>query len=183
MPLVVVVPGRDSAAPAGPLPQPRSVQPGMPGPPGPPSEAVATAYASADLLISLVTLDPALGADHLPTWADSAVVAVTAAVSSGIRIHAVGEMIRIAGTPLVSTVLIGADKNDESLGAAYTPDAGRGGEAVQRRDDGQRRDEGQRRDAVERPDDDTEDFEVVPDSGADANGSRAPELWWPRARA
>ena len=117
MPLVVVVPGRDSAAPAGPLPQAR---------PAVASEVPPDAYFSADLLISLVTLDPALGADHLPTWADSAVVAVTAAVSSGIRIHAVGEMIRIAGTPLVSTVLIGADKNDKSVGGIPAPAYQRG---------------------------------------------------------
>ena len=117
MPLVVVVPGRDSAAPAGPLPQAR---------PAVASEVPPDAYFSADLLISLVTLDPALGADHLPTWADTAVVAVTAAVSSGIRIHAVGEMIRIAGTPLVSTVLIGADKNDKSVGGIPAPAYQRG---------------------------------------------------------
>jgi hypothetical protein len=126
VPLMVVVPGRGSAAPAGPLPQVRPAQPGVPGRPDPPSEAVADVYASADLLLSLVTLDPSLGGDHLPTWADSAVVAVTAGGSSGTRIHAVGEMIRLAGTPLVSTVLIGADKADESLGEIPTPAYQRG---------------------------------------------------------
>jgi uncharacterized coiled-coil protein SlyX len=126
VPLMVVVPGRGSAAPAGPLPHLRPAQPGMPGRPDPPSEAVADVYASADLLLSLVTLDPSLGGDHLPTWADSAVVAVTAGGSSGTRIHAVGEMIRLAGTPLVSTVLIGADKADESLGEIPTPAYQRG---------------------------------------------------------
>ena len=117
MPLVVVVPGRDSAAPAGPLPQAR---------PAVASEVPPDAYFSADLLISLVTLDPALGADHLPTWASGAVVLVTAGRSSWARIHAVGEMIRIAGTPLVSTVLIGADKNDKSVGGIPAPAYHRG---------------------------------------------------------
>ena len=117
MPLVVVVPGRDSAAPAGPLPQAR---------PAVASEVPPDAYFSADLLISLVTLDPALGADHLPTWASGAVVLVTAGRSSWARIHAVGEMIRIAGTPLVSTVLIGADKNDKSVGGIPAPAYQRG---------------------------------------------------------
>jgi hypothetical protein len=119
--MMVAVPGRDSAALAGPLPLAGAAQPGMPGlpgPPGPPSEPVAAVYASADVLITLVTLDPAAGPDHLPTWADSAVVTVTAGQSTGTRIHAVGEMIRLAGTPLVSTVVARTDKHDESLGAA-----------------------------------------------------------------
>jgi hypothetical protein len=120
---MVAAPGRGSAALAGPLPQARRAQPGTPDAPG---EAVAAVYASADLLLSLVTLDPAAGADHLPTWADSAVVAVTAGASSGTRIHAVGEMIRLAGTPLVSAVLTGADQADKSLGAIPTPAYQRG---------------------------------------------------------
>jgi hypothetical protein len=32
------------------------------------------------------------------------------------RIHAVGELIRLAGVKLISAVLVDADKNDESLG-------------------------------------------------------------------
>ena len=62
------------------------------------TEAVTSACASADLLLTLVTLDPSLGAEHLATWAASAVVVVTAGRSSWARINAVGEMIRLAGT-------------------------------------------------------------------------------------
>ena len=82
------------------------------------------ACASADLLVTLVTLDPSLGAELLlPTWAASAVVVVTAGQSSWARINAVGEMIRLAGTSVTSAVLVGADKSDESLGTAQRPDA------------------------------------------------------------
>jgi hypothetical protein len=35
----------------------------------------------------------------------------------------VGEMIRLAGTPLVSAVLVDADKSDESIGMLPTPPA------------------------------------------------------------
>jgi hypothetical protein len=112
VPLVVTVPGRDSAAPVGPLPQ---------AGPAAASEVPPDVYFSADVLLSLVTLDPALGADYLPTWASGAVAVVTAGRSSWARIHAVGEMIRLARTPLVSTVLVGADKADESVGAASAP--------------------------------------------------------------
>jgi capsular polysaccharide biosynthesis protein len=114
--LMVTLPGRDTAAPTGPLPQ---------AGPAVASEVPPDVYFSADVLLSLVTLDPALGADYLPTWASGAVVLVTADRSSWARIHAVGEMIRLARTPLVSTVLVGADKTDESVGMAAAPVNGR----------------------------------------------------------
>jgi hypothetical protein len=41
---------------------------------------------------------------------------VTAGESTETRIQAVGEMIRLARIPLISAVLVGADKTDESLG-------------------------------------------------------------------
>jgi capsular polysaccharide biosynthesis protein len=116
VPLMVTLPGRDTAAPTGPLPQ---------AGPAVASEVPPDVYFSADVLLSLVTLDPALGADYLPTWASGAVVMVTADRSSWARIHAVGEMIRLARTPLVSTVLVGADKTDESVGVAAAPVNGR----------------------------------------------------------
>jgi capsular polysaccharide biosynthesis protein len=114
--LVVAVPGRDNVAPVGPLPQ-KSSQAQL----GRASEALIAAYASADLLLTLVTIDPALGADHLATWATSAVVVVTAGRSSAARIHAVGELVRLAGMSPVSAVLVDADKTDESTGVTHTP--------------------------------------------------------------
>ncbi len=87
---------------------------------------VAAACDSADVLLTLVTLDPSLASDHLATWAADAVAMVTAGRSSWTKIHAVGEMIRLAGTRLVSAVLVGADKWDESLGVTVSPGAGRG---------------------------------------------------------
>jgi len=110
--LVVVVPDRDDIAPVGPI-QSSKIQ-------GPASQEVMDAYASADLLVTLVTLDPAFGGDHLATWATDAVVMVTTGRSSAVRIHAVGEMIRLAGTRLSSAVLLEADRSDESLGMTYT---------------------------------------------------------------
>src|SRR5207253_10995297 len=97
--LVVAVPGRDDVVPAGPVH--RASPQAEPAPGG---GALAAAYASADLLLTLVTLDPSLGAEHLPTWAADAVVVVTAGRSSWERLHGVGEMVRLAGTRLVSAV-------------------------------------------------------------------------------
>ena len=81
--------------------------------------------ASADLLLTLTTLDPSVGGEHLATWAADAVVVVTAGRSSWTKVQAVGELIRLAGTRLHSAVLVGADKADESLGVTLTPQAGR----------------------------------------------------------
>jgi len=113
----IAVPDRDDAAPVGPL---RAVT--TPAGAAQAGDALAASCASADLLLTLVTLDPALGGDHLSTWATKAVVVVSAGQSSADRIHGVGEMIRLAGTRLDSVVLIGADKSDESLGLTHSPD-------------------------------------------------------------
>ena len=110
--MIAVVPDRDDITPAGPL-QTTSQY-------APPSEALAAACASADFLFTLATLDPAFGGDHLATWATDAVAIVTAGRSSAERIHAVGEMMRLARTRLDSVVVIGAEKSDESLGMTPT---------------------------------------------------------------
>ena len=114
---MIAVPDRDDAAPVGPL---RAVT--SPAGPAQAGDALVASYASADLLLTLVTLDPALGGDHLATWATNAVVVVSAGQSSAERIHGVGEMIRLAGMRLDSVVLIGADKSDESLGLTLRSD-------------------------------------------------------------
>ncbi len=114
--LVVATPGRDDVLPVGPLhPASPAAQPGSV------TEALARAYDSADLLLTLVTLDPALGGEHVATWATDAVVLVTAGRSSPTKIHAAGEMMRLAGLPRLSAVLIGADKADLSLGVTSVP--------------------------------------------------------------
>ena len=111
--LTVIVPDRDDVVPVGPL-QPSTARLR-------PAEPVLAAGTSADLLLTLAALDPSVGGDHLAGWARSAVATVTAGESTAARIHAVGEMTRLAGMSLISGVLIGADKTDESLGV-LTPE-------------------------------------------------------------
>jgi len=113
--LVAVVPDREDVVPIGPLHR-RAKSPLA-------SDELLAACASADLLLTLTTLDPAFGGEHLVTWASDAVAVVSAGRSSAARIHAVGEMIRLAGTRLASVVLLGADKDDESLGTTHRPDS------------------------------------------------------------
>jgi capsular polysaccharide biosynthesis protein len=87
------------------------------------SADLVAAYDAADRLLTLASLDPALGAEHLATWASAAVVIVTAGRSTGTKIRAAADMVRLSGTQLASAILIGADKNDESLGTAELPTA------------------------------------------------------------
>ncbi len=109
--LVLAVPDRDDLGPVGPLGH-SAVQARR----SPFTEAVAAACASADLLLTIATIDPSVGAEHLATWATDAVAVVTAGRSSWEKIHGVAELVRLSGTRLVSAVLIGADRSDESLG-------------------------------------------------------------------
>lgn len=116
--LIVAVPEPDDVVPVGPLGGTSRQAMRSPF-----TEAVTVACASADVLLTLAPLDPSLGGEHFTSWATEAVAVVTAGRSSWTRIHAVGEMIRLAGVRLVSAVLVGADKTDDSLGAVPTLDA------------------------------------------------------------
>jgi capsular polysaccharide biosynthesis protein len=109
--LVIAVPEGDELAPSGPLGRAHAWNQ-----PSGFSQEVAAAYASADILLTLVTIDPSIGGEHLPTWAPDIAVIVTAGRSTWTKINAVGEMIRLSRARLVSAVLVGADRTDESLG-------------------------------------------------------------------
>lgn len=80
------------------------------------SREIAAVYEACDFFLTVVVLDPAVGAGHLSTWAADAVAVVTAGQSTVGKVQAVGEMIRDGGTRLVSAILLGADKGDESFG-------------------------------------------------------------------
>jgi hypothetical protein len=109
--LAVAVPGDDSGVVVGPL------RPGSAAAAGErPAPDLAAVLTSADLLLTLVQLDPSVGGEYIATWATDAVVTVTTGRSSGAKVNAVGEMIRIAGLRLAPAVLLSVDKADESLG-------------------------------------------------------------------
>ena len=108
---MVVLPEPNDVAPVGPVSGEAS-----PALLAEASAALAAAYSPVNVLLTLAVLDPALGGDHLGTWATNAVAVLTAGESSVEKIHSVGEMIRLGGTHLDSVVLLGADKTDESTG-------------------------------------------------------------------
>jgi capsular polysaccharide biosynthesis protein len=109
--LAIAVPDRDDVLPTGPVYRSRLGRAA-----GAAADLLTEAYKSADVLLALVSLDPALGAEHLRSWAGDTIVMVSAGRSSWMRIHAVGEMIRLARIPLVSAILAETDKTDESIG-------------------------------------------------------------------
>jgi capsular polysaccharide biosynthesis protein len=117
VPIVVVVPEAEDIAPFGPLGSPSWGSTTV-------SEQLAETCREADLVLTVVTLNPTSGSDYLRTWATAAVAMVTAAQSTATRLHAAGEMTRLAGVQLGSVVVVDADKEDESLGivaADYLP--------------------------------------------------------------
>lgn len=72
----------------------------------------------ADVVVTLVTVDPALGVWPLiEGTASSAVAVVTAGRSRPTALRSAAHMLRGAGLFLASTVLIGADRDDDTVGA------------------------------------------------------------------
>jgi hypothetical protein len=94
------------------------------------ADVLHRARTSADVVLALVVLDPAVGAEHVARWCRSAVAVLRTGRTSATRARATGELLRAAGIDLRSAVLMGADATDDSVGTvplrrqAPEPDAG-----------------------------------------------------------
>jgi capsular polysaccharide biosynthesis protein len=79
----------------------------------------------ADVILTLATVDPALGAEHFSTWVSDVVVMVRAGGASAVQIDAVGQLLRQSLIGVWSAILIDADPDDVSAGVpgGYQPDA------------------------------------------------------------
>jgi len=84
--------------------------------------------ASADAVLVLATVDPALGAWHLRRWASEAVVTVSAGESTMHHVGAIAELLSAAGVTITSAVLLGSERTDDTPGlpVAGTASLGRG---------------------------------------------------------
>lgn len=82
----------------------------------PARDPLRPAWDSADVVLTLAEIDPAIGVDHLKSWADQVVLLVTAGRSSAERLRTTAGLIRAAALKLPFAVMVGADRNDESLG-------------------------------------------------------------------
>ena len=72
--------------------------------------------AGSDLVLTLATIDPSLGSEHLRGLASRSVFVVTAGKASATGIQAAATLARKAGMPPMSAMLIGVDRSDDSLG-------------------------------------------------------------------
>jgi hypothetical protein len=75
-----------------------------------------SAWDSADVILTLAEVDPAVGVDHLRSWTGRVVLLVTAGRSSAERLRTTSELIRSAGMQLLFAMIVGADGSDESSG-------------------------------------------------------------------
>jgi hypothetical protein len=71
----------------------------------------------ADAILVLADADPAVGSEHLRPWAEAAVVMLRAGKASDLLVEAAGQMLRDAGVPPVSAVMLGTDERDETFGS------------------------------------------------------------------
>jgi hypothetical protein len=74
------------------------------------------AWEEADASLALAEVEPAVGADHVRSWADEVIVLVAAGRSSAERLRTTGELIRSAGLRLLFAMMVGTDRTDESPG-------------------------------------------------------------------
>ncbi|TDO69662.1 hypothetical protein EV651_101707 [Kribbella sp. VKM Ac-2571] len=86
--------------------------------------ALEASWEVADVVLTLATLTPELGADHLASWASRAAVVVTAGRSTTTKIQATGEMLRMAGLDIATAIVLRPDRTDEGVGVAEA-EAGR----------------------------------------------------------
>jgi capsular polysaccharide biosynthesis protein len=90
-----------------------------------------TAWTSPQVVLVLSTLDLGLGASHLASVADEAIIIVTAGRSNAVEIRSTADVIRAAGLTVRGAILVGSDNNDDSTGimpngrhAGDSPDGG-----------------------------------------------------------
>jgi uncharacterized protein involved in exopolysaccharide biosynthesis len=69
-----------------------------------------------DIVLVLASVDPAFGVEHVATWASDAVVIVTAGKATYAGLDGAGRMMRQAGIAVRSAILVGADRDDDSVG-------------------------------------------------------------------
>jgi hypothetical protein len=90
----------------------------------PPTGAWPGAWHQADVALTLADVDPAVGVEHVSSWADQVVVLVSAGRSGAERLRTTGELVRAAGMRLLFVLMVGADSGDESLGVPDPRSAG-----------------------------------------------------------
>lgn len=93
---------------------PASLSPGSDD--SPQGDALRRSWRTAEVALILTEVDPAVGADHLRTWADDAVLLVTAGQSNAERLHTASDLLRTAHLNLRFAMMTNTDRTDDSFG-------------------------------------------------------------------
>ncbi|HEY0238329.1 MAG TPA: hypothetical protein VGC37_06770 [Friedmanniella sp.] len=80
----------------------------------------ASAPQLGDVVITLADLEPAVGAAHLRSWAERAVIAVSTGGASAERLRTVADQVRAAGLDVRCAVLLRTDRTDNSRAEPVT---------------------------------------------------------------
>jgi hypothetical protein len=83
-----------------------------------PGEMMGELFEEDDVVLVLATVSPALGADHIASWASTAALVVTAGKASDALMASTTQLLRQSGVVPVSAVLIAAGREDDSVGVA-----------------------------------------------------------------
>ena len=75
-------------------------------------------WVAANVVLVLGEIELGVGAGHLSTWADQAVLLVGAGKATAEFLRSISRMLTRSGPTLEFAMLVGADRTDESLGAA-----------------------------------------------------------------
>lgn len=76
-------------------------------------------------VVALATADPSFGCDHLAGLSERSTAIVTAGRADPEHLQATGQMLRQAGMPIESIILLDADRDDRTVGVGGAPeDAG-----------------------------------------------------------
>lgn len=78
---------------------------------------------AADVVLVLAEIDPAIGCDHLKTWADDAVVLVTAGRSNAEQLQTTADLLRAARLNLRFAIVSNTDRTDDTFGVRDSTDA------------------------------------------------------------
>ncbi len=94
------------------------------GPDDPVQIGVHRSNSGVDAVLVLATVNPAFGASHIASWATESVVMISAGEASAARVNATAQMLESGGVKVDSAILVGADRQDETVGIAGNEPAG-----------------------------------------------------------
>jgi capsular polysaccharide biosynthesis protein len=81
-----------------------------------PGEMMGELFGEDDVVLVLASVSPALGADHIASWANNAALVVTAGKASDALMASTTQLLRQSGVVPVSAVLIDAGREDDTVG-------------------------------------------------------------------